>query len=60
MRFNSYSSVQKFVVSKILLCFKRRLSLFSPKLHLFDQKYSKSSSEILLKFKVTGFCLNIF
>ncbi len=34
-------------------------SLFcSPRLHLFDQKYCKNS-EMLLKFKLAVFCLNI-
>jgi len=47
--FKSLGSVQVF--ERTILC--------SPRMELFDQKYSKNS-EILLQFKITVFSLNIF
>ncbi len=49
--------LQKFGVGNIFYVFDRSY-LCSPRLHLFDQKYSKKS-ETLLQFKMTIFYLNI-
>ncbi len=57
MKFNQNLEQERYISAMILNVIER--SVFcSPKLHLFDQKYSKNF-KILLQFKIAVFYVNM-